>query len=205
MLRKKIIFCDNLLDYDTLGNWDETLDNGVIYSSNNYLNIYKTPGDGGVESNYIDLTAPLSADVYNFIIEIDFKAIFQSDSDVEYFILLMNDADTVAGVKVNESDERFYFQRDGGTQFGDAQVMYKNIWYRIKFVQSFYQQTSATGKLYAYYKDLSIENNEWVYVSSYSSQSKGINDIRIGHPDADNQNFHYQFKNLILYELEEFP
>ena len=203
MIRKKVIFCDNLTDYDTLGNWDVQGDDATYTSNNDYLDTYKTNSDGA--ANYLDLTNTFDRKIYNFIVELDFKVIQQEDALPEYFFKIIDGTTDRGGVEVNLTFDDFVFNDEDDVQIGAKQTAYVDIWYRVKLVQSFFQQTSTTGKISGYIKDLSDPDNDWEYIGTNSSQSGGIDDIRIGHPDTDSETYQFQFKNLIVYELEEFP
>lgn len=207
MIRKKVIFCDNLADYDTLGNWDENEDDVTYTSNNDYLDIYKTNSDRPVGGNYIDLTTPFD-EIFNFITEIDFKVIQKSTNENLKIIDLIDGSTSRAHINVNLTAGEIKFYDTVPAQIGTGSyTLVANKWYRAKFIQSFYQQTSATGKISAYIKDLTDPNNDWEFIGTNSAQSSGIDDIRLGHPEqpAAAETYQYQFKNLIIYELEEFP
>jgi len=202
MLRKKVSFVDNLVDYDTLGNWDVYGDDASYASNNDYLVTYKTNSD--IYANFLDLTDTMN-EIYNFGIETDVKMITQaSGNDMKF--LELQDAGTVRGsIKLNNTSNRLQFFDEDEAQIGSNYPASGNAWYRTKLVQNFNQQSSTTGKLSAYVKDLSDPDNDWEFIGTNSTQSSGINDVRIGHPENSGETYEYQFKNLIIYETEEFP
>ena len=200
MYNYDLIFSDNLKTYDNLGNWTEenfvSVDGDTVNNINDMLLINVTDTDRYIYTQ-------LNKKIYNFVFGIDFLVNTISVNDVVFFALgdavdLSLIASFVVYFKKTASNViTVYDQEDvaiGTISYTENQDLLK-----IKIKQLYFQETSTTGLIEVFYKNVTTDTS-WAHVGSTATQSMGIEYLGFGNLITSGT-VNMFCKNAILQEI----
>ena len=200
MYNYDLIFSDNLKAYDGIGNWTEenlvSVDGDTVNNINDMLLINVTDTDRYIYTQ-------LNKKIYNFVFGIDFLVNTISVNNVVFFALgdavdLSNIANFAVYFKKTATNVITVYNEDtaaiGTISYTENQDLLK-----IKIKQLYFQETSTTGLIEVFYKNVTTDTS-WAHVGSTKTQSMGIEYVGFGNLiTAGTVNMFY--KNAILQEI----
>lgn len=198
MYKHPPIFSENFRKYDAAEKWQVTGDDATYGSRDDHLITTKTNTDAA--ANYISLKNKFNS-IYNFKFAIDIKINKQSGAADLGIVELLEDSTRRALIRSYLGSTRFQAIDEDNAQIGSNFTIEADKFYRIKIIQYFFGQTSTTGIICVFAKDLSNPDDIWNFLGQNELQSGGINDIRVGHPESSNETYQFRFRNSLLREI----